>query len=127
MRYTPIVPNAWSHSPQMLVGGSLDLAGGGYSIGKARKLAEDVDGMDMDGEGWGKGTRRKIMKTAKQGALVAEKLVGEFGNDKQKEQAATARKVADTISGAGAGAKRATKPVPAAALRALMRTGQVHT
>ncbi len=127
MRYTPIVPNAWSHSPQMLVGGSLDLAGGGYYIGKVQKLAADLDGMDLGGEGWGKGTRRKIAKTFKKGALIAESLIGEFGNDKQKEQAAKARKVADTISGAGAGANRATKPVPAAALRALMRAGQVHT
>ena len=90
----------------MLGGAGLDLAGGGFSLAKAAKMAKAVD-QDMDsddeleGEGFGRGTQRKLMKYGKKGAHVAEALIGQFGNDEQKQKAATARKVADTISGAG--------------------------
>ena len=198
VRYTPIVPNAFSASPQMMQGGSLDLAGGGFSLNKAIKTAglaanvamplvkayygEGIEGGAMEsddesldgegfgrgtqrkvmnygkkgaklaeglvqqfgtdeqrrhaatarkvadtisGEGFGRGTQRKIMKYGQQGAKVGEKLIHTFGTDEQKSKATTARKVADTISGSG-GPARATKPAPAAALRAMIRHGQSH-
>ena len=66
------------------------------------------------------------MRAAMKGARVGEQLVHTFGTDEQKSKAATARKVADTISGAGSGPTRATSAVPAAALRAMVKRGQAH-
>ena len=124
VRYTPIVPNAFSASPQMMQGGSLDLAGGGFSLniktaGLAASVAMplvksyygagidggamDSDDDSLDGEGFGRGTQRKAMRYAKKGAQVGEKLVHQFGSDEQKAQAATARRVADAMSGEGLG------------------------
>ena len=103
--YRSYVPNAYSLSPQM-VGGGLDLAGGGYSIAKSVKMAhamreQDDSDDELEGSGFGRGTQRKLMKYGKQGAHVAEALIGQFGTDDQKDKARTARKVADTIAGAG--------------------------
>ena len=103
--YRSYVPNAYSLSPQML-GGGLDLAGGGFSIAKGAKIADAMRARDdsddeLEGEGFGKGTQRKLKKYGQQGAHVAEALIGQFGTDDQKDKARTARKVADTIAGAG--------------------------
>ena len=65
----------------------------------------------MQGGKLGKGTQRKVLKAAKKGAVVADKLISEFGSDKQKKQAAKAKRVAEIVSGSGHGK-------PGAALRA---------
>ena len=144
--YQPIVPNLYSQSSQMagsglsLAGGgfsisklaksaskvadvALPLASAlGYDTSKADKIKKVMDGGDC-GEcveggafGIGKSTVRKIKTAAKKGAKIGEALVNEFGNASQKNKVATARKVAETISGSG-------KPLPAARLRALIAKG----
>ena len=114
--YRPYVPNAYSLSPQMLGGAGLDLAGGGFSLAKAATMArlaapveyagsgyDDLDGEGLDGEGFGRGTQRKVMKYGAQGAKIAERLVNQFGDDDQKRNVASARRMADVISGEGFG------------------------
>ena len=150
VRYTPIVPNAFSTSPQMMQGGSLDLAGGGFSLNKAIKTAGlaasvaiplvklfygsvieggamDSDDDSLDGEGFGRGTQRKAMRYAKKGAQVGEKLVHQFGSDEQKAQAATARRVADAMSGEGLGRGTQRKVMRAAMKGARVGEQLVHT
>ena len=123
-----------------LVGEGLTLAGSGFSLKKAMRTAGRVADVGlpilaatnpelapeigaamavrqaMSGSGMmhggklGKGTQRKVLKAAKRGAVVADKLIGEFGSDKQKKQAAKAKRVAEIV-GSGHGK-------PGAALRA---------
>ena len=88
------------------------------NVASARRMADVISG-----EGFGSGTQRKVMKYGKQGAHIAEALIGQFGTDSQKQKAATARKVADTISGGGS---RATSSLPAAHLRAMAAQGVAH-
>jgi len=62
----------------------------------------DGSGLQLAGSGMGKGTQKKIARGLRKGAVIGEKLVNEFGTDKQKRQAAKARKVANIV-GAGHG------------------------
>ena len=82
----------------------------------------------IQGQGFGKGTQRKVLAAAKKGAKVADKLIGEFGNDDQKRKKNTAKKVASIVSGSGADghspAKKTSKqPAPAEALRKMVNRG----
>ena len=95
----------------------------GYDTSKASRIKNVMDGGDdsVQGSGFGKATQRKIKKTVKKGAKIGEALVNEFGSASQKQKAATARKVVDTISGAGT-----KKPLPGQRLRALIAKGGAH-
>ena len=88
----------------------------------------------LQGQGFGKGTQRKLLSAAKKGARVGEKLVNEFGSDDQKRKVATGRKVAETVPGSGARgfspmpkAKASKKAAPAAALRKMVSRGVAHS
>ena len=105
--YRPLVPNGHSDSPQMITGSGLELSGGKFSlkdlakgVGKAANVAIPlaqafgVEGADqaaaindaIQGNGFGKGTQRKMLAAAKKGARVADKLIDEFGDDDNKAQ-----------------------------------------
>ena len=102
--YRPLVPNGHSDSPQMISGSGLELSGGKFSlkdlakgVGKAANVAIPlaqafgVEGADqaaavndaIQGNGFGKGTQRKMLAAAKKGARVADKLIDEFGDEKK--------------------------------------------
>ena len=147
--YRPLVPNGHSDSPQMISGSGLELSGGKFSlkdlakgVGKAANVAIplaqafNVEGADqaaainnaIQGQGFGKGTQRKMLAAAKKGAKVADKLIDEFGNDDQKRKKNTAKKVASIVSGSGSDghsiAKKASKQAaPAEALRKMVNRG----
>ena len=127
----------------MISGSGLELSGGKFSptdlakgVGKAANFAIPlaqmfgVEGADqaatindaIQGQGFGKGTQRKMLAAAKKGARVAEKLIDEFGDEKLKRKKNTGKKVASIISGSGNGGysppKKSSKhAAPAAALR----------
>ena len=113
--YRPIVPNGYSESNVMLAGSGLELAGSGYSLKKTLRALDDEND-DLEGEGFGKGTQKKLMRGAKKAARVGEALVNEFGTNSQKKKVATARKVTEVISGSGKG-------IPAARLRQMVERG----
>ncbi len=138
--YTPIVPNAFSESSQM-TGSGLQLAGSGFSLKSLAKTAGKVAdiaiplgaaaGYDtsqaaavkkaLDGGAFGKGTQKKVLKGAKKGAKIGLKLVEGFGTTSQKKRAATAKRVAQVISGG------ALEPgLPGAKLRAMMAKTARH-
>ena len=82
----------------------------------------------IQGQGFGKGTQRKMLAAAKKGAKVADKLIDEFGDDKLKRKKNTAKKVASIVSGSGSDghsiAKKASKQAaPAEALRKMVNRG----
>ena len=122
--YRPLVPNGHSDSPQMITGSGLELSGGKFSlkdlakgVGKAANVAIPlaqafgVEGADqaaaindaIQGNGFGKGTQRKMLAAAKKGARVADKLIDEFGDEKTKRKKNTAKTVASIVSGSGVG------------------------
>ena len=147
--YRPLVPNGHSDSPQMISGSGLELSGGKFSlkdlakgVGKAANVAIPlaqafgVEGADqaaavnnaIQGQGFGKGTQRKMLAAAKKGAKVADKLIDEFGDDKLKRKKNTAKKVASIVSGSGSDghspAKKMSKQAaPAEALRKMVNRG----
>ena len=147
--YRPLVPNGHSDSPQMISGSGLELSGGKFSlkdlakgVGQAANVAIPlaqafgVQGADeaalindaIQGQGFGKGTQRKLLAAAKKGAKVADKLVDEFGNEDQKRKKNTAKKVASIVSGSGSAGhsppKKASKnAAPAEALRKMVSRG----
>ena len=105
--YRPLVPNGHSDSPQMISGSGLELSGGKFSlkdlakgVGKAANVAIPlaqafgVEGADqaalindaIQGQGFGKGTQRKLLTAAKKGGRVSDKLIDEFGNEEQKRK-----------------------------------------
>ena len=120
-----------------------DLAKGvGQAANIAIPLAQafGVEGADqaavlndaLQGQGFGKGTQRKLLSAAKKGARVGEKLVNEFGSDDQKRKVATGRKVAEIVSGSGARGfspmpKASKKAAPAEALRKMVSRGVAHS
>ena len=147
--YRPLVPNGHSDSPQMISGSGLELSGGKFSlkdlakgVGQAANVAIPlaqafgVQGADqaaavnnaIQGQGFGKGTQRKLLAAAKKGARVGDKLIDEFGNEEQKRKKNTAKKVASIVSGSGADGhsppKKASKhAAPAEALRKMVSRG----
>lgn len=151
--YRPLVPNAHSDSSQMLSGNGLELSGGKFSlkdlakgVGQAANVAIPlaqafgVEGADqaaaindaIQGNGFGKGTQKKVLAAAKKGARVADKLIDEFGDEKTKRKKNTAKKVAEIVSGSGAGGysppKKASKhAAPAEALRKMVSRGVART
>ena len=147
------VPNAHSDSPQMLTGNGLELSGGKLSLkdfakgakvsaniglplasafgvpgaSEANQISQTLQGMGyQQGGAFGKGTQRKMLAAAKKGAKVADKLIDEFGDEDQKRKKKnTAKKVAQVVSGSGAGGfsvepKSSRKATPAAALRKMV-------
>lgn len=151
--YRPLVPNAHSDSSQMLSGNGLELSGGKFSlkdlakgVGQAANVAIPlaqafgVEGADqaaaindaIQGNGFGKGTQKKVLAAAKKGARVADKLIDEFGDEKTKRKKNTAKKVAEIVSGSGPGGysppKKASKhAAPAEALRKMVSRGVART
>ena len=147
--YRPLVPNGHSDSPQMISGSGLELSGGKFSlkdlakgVGKAANVAIplaqafNVRGADqaaavnnaIQGQGFGKGTQRKMLAAAKKGAKVADKLIDEFGDEKLKRKKNTAKTVASIVSGSGSDghspAKKMSKQAaPAEALRKMVNRG----
>ena len=147
--YRPLVPNGHSDSPQMISGSGLELSGGKFSlknlakgVGKAANVAIPlaqafgVEGADsaaainnaIQGQGFGKGTQRKMLAAAKKGARVADKLIDEFGDEKLKRKKNTAKTVASIVSGSGSDghspAKKMSKQAaPAEALRKMVNRG----
>ena len=147
--YRPLVPNGHSDSPQMISGSGLELSGGKFSlkdlakgVGKAANIAIPlaqafgVQGSNeaamindaIQGQGFGRGTQKKVLAAAKKGAKVADKLIDEFGDEKTKRKKNTAKKVASIVSGSGADghsvAKKMSKqPAPAQALRKMANRG----
>jgi len=147
--YRPLVPNGHSDSPQMISGSGLELSGGKFSlkdlakgVGKAANVAIPlaqafgVEGADqaaavnnaIQGQGFGKGTQRKMLAAAKKGAKVADKLIDEFGDEKLKRKKNTAKTVASIVSGSGSDghspAKKMSKQAaPAEALRKMVNRG----
>ena len=133
----------------MISGSGLELSGGKFSlkdlakgVGKAANVAIplaqafNVEGADqaaainnaIQGQGFGRGTQKKVLAAAKKGARVADKLIDEFGNDDQKRKKNTAKKVASIVSGSGSDghsiAKKASKQAaPAEALRKMVNRG----
>ena len=98
----------------MISGSGLELSGGKFSptdlakgVGKAANFAIPlaqmfgVEGADqaatindaIQGQGFGKGTQRKMLAAAKKGARVAEKLIDEFGDEKTQRKKNSAKKV----------------------------------
>ena len=101
--------------PLAAVLGGPEVAAGATSAMAAKKIL-DGSGLKLAGEGvqrggrFGKGTQRKAKAAAKKTAVIAEKLVQEFGTDSQKQKAAKARKVAEIV-GAGHGGQDLRKKV----------------
>ena len=82
----------------------------------------------IQGQGFGKGTQRKMLAAAKKEARVADKLIDEFGDEKTMRKKNTAKTVASIVSGSGADghspAKKTSKqPAPAGALRKMVNRG----
>ena len=147
--YRPLVPNGHSDSPQMISGSGLELSGGKFSlkdlakgVGKAANVAIplaqafNVEGADqaaainnaIQGQGFGRGTQKKVLAAAKKGARVADKLIDEFGDEKLKRKKNTAKTVASIVSGSGSDghspAKKMSKQAaPAEALRKMVNRG----
>jgi len=147
--YRPLVPNGHSDSPQMISGSGLELSGGKFSlkdlakgVGQAANVAIPlaqafgVQGADqaaavnnaIQGQGFGRGTQKKVLAAAKKGAKVADKLIDEFGDEKTKRKKNTAKKVASIVSGSGADGhsparKMSKQPAPAEALRKMVNRG----
>jgi len=147
--YRPIIPNGHSDSPQMISGSGLELSGGKFSlkdlakgVGTAANVAIPlaqafgVQGANeaamindaIQGQGFGKGTQRKLLAAAKKGGKIADKLTDEFGNEEQKRKKNTAKKVASIVSGSGADGhsparKMSKQPAPAEALRKMVNRG----
>ena len=147
--YRPLVPNGHSDSPQMISGSGLELSGGKFSlkdlakgVGKAANIAIPlaqafgVQGSNeaamindaIQGQGFGRGTQKKVLAAAKKGAKVADKLIDEFGDEKTKRKKNTAKKVASIVSGSGADGhsparKMSKQPAPAEALRKMVNRG----
>ena len=69
----------------------------------------------QSGDGFGKGTRKKLLKGAKKGAAVGFNLVQAFGSPEQKEKANQAKLASDIVMGSGP-----KKKPPGAALRKIM-------
>ena len=147
--YRPPVPNAHSDSSQMLSCNGLELSGDKFSlkdlakgVGQAANVAiplaqafgvEGADQADMinnaiQGNGFGNGTPQKVLSAAKKGAKVADRLIGEFGDEKTKRKKNTAKKVAQIASGLGAHGysppkKASRQAAPAEALRKMVSRG----
>ena len=117
-QYRGIVPNSHSHSPQMMTGEGLSLAGGSYSLPRAMKTAAHAARIsDLEGEGFGRGTQRKVLAGAKKAARVGEQLVNQFGTDDQRRKVGQARAVVDAIDG-GAFGRGTQKKIYAGATKA---------
>ena len=133
----------------MISGSGLELSGGKFSlkdlakgVGKAANVAiplaqvVGVEGADqaaavnnaIQGQGFGKGTQKKVLAAAKKGARVADRFIDEFGDENLKRKKNTAKTVASIVSGSGSDghsiAKKASKQAaPAEALRKMVNRG----
>jgi hypothetical protein len=100
----------------------LDLGGlAGYDMSKAMAVKRILDGGEMDGEGFGRGTQKKVKVAAKKAGHIGIGLVGKFGNEKQKAQVRKAAKVANGLDRAFSGGD-----VPGAKLRAMIARMPKH-
>ncbi len=64
--------------PQIFCFGLGGLAG--YDVSKTMAVKRVLDGGEMSGEGFGRGTQRKVKTAAKNAGHIGIGLVGEFGN-----------------------------------------------
>ncbi len=96
---------------------SLGLGGlAGYDVSKALAVKRVLDGGEMTGEGFGRGTHKKTKTAVKKGGRISIGLVGEFGNDKQKRQVRKAERVVNGVDIAFSGGE-----APGAKLRAMIQ------
>ncbi len=89
---------------------SLGLGGlAGYDMSKAMAVKRVLDGGEMSGEGYGRGTQKKVKTAVKKAGRIGIGLVGEFGNERQQRQMRKAERLVNGVdrafSGGGAGAK----------------------
>ncbi len=95
---------------------SLGLGGlAGYDVSKALAVKRVLDGGETGGEGFGRGTQKKVKVAAKKAGRIGIGLVGEFGNDKQKRQVRKAERLVNGVDRAFSGGA-----VPGAKLRAMI-------
>ena len=99
-----LFPHRVSHA----IVGSSNLNGSGIGLSGS--------GLSLAGEGFGKGTRKKILKTVGKVARSGLGLAKAFGTPEQKAQAAQLEQAAEIVKGAGhVGAKK-----PGTRLRKMM-------
>ncbi len=95
---------------------SLGLGGlAGYDVSRAMAVKRVLDGGEMGGEGFGRGSQNKLKVTAKKAGRIGIGLVGEFGNEAQKRQVRKAERVVNGVDRAFSGGE-----VPGAKLRAMI-------
>ncbi len=105
-----------SHSIATSADISLGLGGlAGYDVSKALAIKRVLDGGEMAGEGFGRGTQKKMKTAVKKGGRIGIGLVSEFGNDKQKRQVRKAERVVNSVDRAFSGGE-----APGAKLRAMI-------
>ncbi len=90
-----------------------DLAG--YDMSKAMAVKRVLDGGEMGGEGFGRGTQKRVKPAVKKGGRIGIGLVGEFGNESQKRKVAKAAKLVNGVDRAFSGGA-----APGAKLRAMI-------
>ncbi len=101
---------------------SLGLGGlAGYDTSKAMAIKHVLDGGEMGGGGFGRGTQKKVKVAAKKAGRIGIGLVGEFGSKFQKRKVAKATKVVNGVDRAFSGGE-----VPGARLRAMIARMPKH-
>ena len=95
---------------------SLGLGGlAGYDMSKAMAVKRVLDGGEMGGEDFGRGTQKKVKVAARKAGRIGIGLVGEFGSESQKRKVAKASKVVNGVDRVFSGGE-----VPGAKLRAMI-------
>ena len=95
---------------------SLGLGGlAGYDVSKALAIKRVLDGGAMGGEGFGRGSPKKVKVAAKKAGRIGIGLVEEFGSTAQKRKVAKAAKVVNGVDRAFSGGE-----VPGVKLRAMI-------
>jgi hypothetical protein len=94
--------------PFALYRGGGGVKGAGFRLaGEGADDCLEGEGVALAGEGFGKGTRKKVVRAIKKNAPKVFRagigLVGEFGGEKQKQLAANALTAGRIVSGAGDG------------------------
>ena len=67
------------------------------ALGAVQEAAKVKAVVNQAGKGYGKGTQRKALAAIKKGAKIGDALISQYGNEKQKKQAAKAKAVANVI------------------------------
>ncbi len=95
---------------------SLGLGGlAGYDMSQALAVKRVLDGGEMAGEGFGRGTQRKVITAVKKGGRIESRRVGEFGGKDQKRKVHKAERFVNGVDRDFSGGE-----VPGAKLRAMI-------